>query len=106
MNNKLAIITEGLYVLEEIERFKKFKFYRQDGGVLEGLKLEPKEMYKNYIETKIMEGENISFDPNSINYSITDDIKVLTLSIQKLGEKPKEEASLIQRAKEFVFKLF
>ena len=81
-------ISDGTFILQETEDKNRFYFYRNDGGVLNDIGREPMDLYKAYIACQMMSGEIKDVVMNNINFEISDDKKVIRLTISEIAKRP------------------
>lgn len=90
---KLTGVTNGEYTLEEIKVGEQFYFFRNDHEALGNVGILPIEMYARYLIQKMREGEIDDRYTREINYELSDDRKVLRLTI---SEHTKRELYIVK----------
>ena len=92
-NELMTLVTNGEYTLEEIKAGEQFYFFRNDHGTLGNVGTLPIEMYSRYLIQKMREGEIDDGYAREIRYELSDDRKVLRLTI---SERTKRELYIVK----------
>jgi hypothetical protein len=101
--NNIMTIMYGDYVLAETNETDKYYFFRKDNGVIDCANSLPCDVFQNYICLKGMQGE---LDPSligDIDYKLSDDKKVMTITTYVKEEK-KTCSKIFQRVKSLLGK--
>ncbi len=97
MSKEYLTISDGTFTLSESENENKFYFYRNDRGVLTDIDREYMDLYQSYITHKMINGEITGAVMSNICAEISDDEKVMRLTVCEFGEKPVEYVKAIVR---------
>ena len=90
---ELNAISDGTFTLQETEDKNRFYFYRNDGEVLTDIEREPMDLYQAYIAHQMMSGEIKDVVMNNIDFEISDDEKIIRLTISEITKQPVQMSS-------------
>ena len=87
MSNELKAMTDGTFTFSESEDPNVFFFYRNDGEVIGNVGRIPMDFYKNWIRTKMFNGEITEMVMNDICFATSIDGKCIRLTVSGIGER-------------------
>lgn len=104
--NKFLSISDGVFTLAETENKKVFYFYRNDGNVLNNPYSKPMELFHKYMAMKMMNCEIKEIIMKDICLQMSDDKKIIRLSLCDIGKKnnmPQKSPSFFKRIVNKIF---
>lgn len=81
MENEFWGVTDGTFTLQETEKENQFYFFRNDGGILTDVGIEPVDFYHAYIMQKMMNGEIKGAVMGNIRMEMSEDETCMRLTI-------------------------
>ena len=104
MANEFLAVSDGTFTLSETKNKNQFYFYRNDGNVLTDIDRKPMmDLYHTYIFMyKIMNDEIPYIVNNNICSEISDDGKIIRLTIHDIGHTKQVKKSNVKKKPNFL----